>query len=466
MDRSLDRAQNFRPRMLATLDVPLIGTRQQRINLEKSTESVQLIVRPKSVRIERNDHNHADSATLVIDWTEAGVDPRLLDNAVVQIFLDNADVDGNWDPTDGNIRFIGLTKDITASRDTENAAEVTIECLDYTTLFLTAKPFGSSGVPKYSMRLDEAWRTIVSQTPGAEVLADKLVLQGLATFPDLGAAVSDRFKRLAYVPTKPDTDAWAVWQQCVGMCGLISYIDKDRVIITTATNYYTDSDSPVLTWGVNVTEWGETRHSEFVAKGVGLTSFDPTTQTTVEAVWPPVGDPRVKKKRGKQGKKSLSKESLRQREEREWFAYGAVHTEEQLVAVAQRVYEERSRQELEGHVSTVYMQIQTESGADFDLLDLGAGQSVVVNVDPQDAQRLAAKTRDEQMQYLTDRGYTENIALLIIGNVSNLGLLSSKFLTKSVTIECAPSESGDGGKFEVSLDYINRIQIDGAAVAQ
>ena len=237
------------------------------------------------------------------------------------------------------------------------------------------------------------------------------------------------------------------------------------VIITTATNYYTDSDSPVLTWGVNVTEWGETRHSSFVKKGIGLTSFDPTTQTTVEAFWPPIGDARVKVKRGRQSKKALSQEKLRQREERDWFTYGSVHTEEQLVAVAQRVYEERSRQELEGHATTVYMMIETESGKDFDMLDFGAGQSVIVNVDPLDAQRLASMTRDEQQKYLTDRGYSESVAQLIIGNVSNLGLLSSKFLTKSVTIECAPSESGDEGKFEISLDYVNRIQIDGSAVA-
>jgi hypothetical protein len=452
--------------MLATLDVPIIGTRQQRINQEKSTESQLLQVRPKSVRIERNDHNHADSATLVLDWSEAGVDPRLLDNAVVQIFLDNADADGFWYPTEANCRFIGLTKDISASRDTESTAEVTIECLDYTTLFLEAKPFGSSGVPKYSMRLDEAWRTIVSQTPGADMLANKLVLQGLATFPDLGKAVSDRFARLAYVPTKPETDAWAVWQQCVGMCGLISYIDGDRCIVTTATNYYTERDSPVLIWGNNITEWGETRHSSFVKKGIGLTSFDPIAQTTVEAYWPPIGDARVKVKRGRQSKKALSTEKLRSREERDWFAYGSVHTEDQLTEVAKRVYEERSRQELEGHVSTVHMMIQTESGADFDLLDLRAGDSVIVSVDPVDKQKLAAiPNRQEQIEYLTDRGYDEDMAQLILGNLANLGLLASKFLTKSVTLECAPSDDGDGGTFEIGIDYINRIQIDGSAVA-
>jgi len=475
MQQSEDRAQNFRPRMLATLSVPLIGNRQQRINQEASTASQLLIVRPKSVRIERNDHNHADSCTLVLDWTEAGVDPRLLDNAVVEVFIDNADLDGGWDPTEANCRFIGLTKDITANRDTEDTAEVTIECLDYTTLFLEAKPFGSSGIPKYSMRLDEAWRTIIAgmrpklydsegqwdgksfgKSPAA-ALENRLVLQGLVTFPELRKAVSDRFAKLAYVPTKPDTDAWAVWQQCVGMCGLISYIDGASCIVTTATNYYTESDSPKLIWGENITEWSETRHSAFAAKGVGLTSFDPIAQTTIEALWPPAGDERVTKKRGAQSKKPLAQESLHKREEREWFAYGSVHNQEQLVEVAKRVYEERSRQELEGHISTAYMMIPTESGTDFDLLDLRAGDSVIVSVDPLDAQLLARLPIDQQRAYLEDRGYSEDVALLIIGNISNLGLLSSKFLTKSVTTELSV-DGEDGGSFSVDIDYINRIQ--------
>lgn len=449
--------------MHATLTVPVMGTRAQRINQEASDEAIDLQVRPKSVRIESNDHNHADSATLVADWSDVGVDPRMLDNAVVQLFIDNANDNGEWDTSSENCRFIGLVRDVTAHRDSDNAAEVTFECLDYTSLFLLAKPFGSSGIPRYDQTLDDAWRTIVSQTPGADMLKDKLVLEGLVTFPVLGSAVSERFKKLGHIPTHPDTDAWAVWQQCCGMLGLLSYIKGDRVIVTTATNYYTETDSPVLIYGKNVEEWSETRHGTFANKGIGLTSFDPHTLTTLEAFWPEIGDSKIKHKRYT-AKKKLSQEQVLAREERDYFAYPGVTVLEKLLEIAKRVYEERSRQELEGHVKTREMFIETESGANFDLLNLATGDSVKVMVDPQERQLLSALgSRGERAQYLQDRGYSEDAIQLILANMEEFASLEAKFLVKSVTLDFEVTE--DGGSFSVEFEYINRIQIDGSAVA-
>src|SRR5690606_25269097 len=157
----------------------------------------------------------------------------------------------------------------------------------------------SSGVPDYSQRLDDAWKRIVSQTPGAQALADRLVLEGISDFPQLGKAVAARFRRLGKVPTRPDTDAWAGWQQCVGMLGLVSYVDRQNVIVTTATNLYTSENPPRLIWGRNILSIEEERDAALASKGVGITSFDPLTGTTLEALWPPVGDKRVKRKGGR-----------------------------------------------------------------------------------------------------------------------------------------------------------------------
>lgn len=453
----------YRPRMHATLTVPLMGTREQRINQEASTEAIDVQIHPKSVRLESNDHNHADAATVIADWTEIGVDPRTLDYSVIQIFIDNADDFGNWKTTDANCRFIGIVKEISAHRDSDNAAEVTLECLDYTSLFLMAKPFGSSGVPRYDQTLDDAWRTIVSQTPGAAILADALVLQGLVTFPVIGKAVSERFRKLGHVPTHPDTDAWAVWQECVGMLGLLSYIKADKVIITTATNYYTETDSPVLIYGKNVEEWNEVRHAQFANKGVGLTSFDPVTLTTIEAFWPEIGDSKIRHKRYT-AKKKLSQEQILAREERDYFAIPGITDPEALLEKAKTVYEERSRQEIEGHVKTREMFVDTESGANFDLLNLAAGDSVKVMVDPKERQLLAAlPSDDDRATFLQARGYSDGAAQLIIANTKEFGTLESKFLVKSVTTDFEVTE--DGGSFAVEFEYINRIQIDGSAVA-
>ena len=449
----------YRPRMAATLTVPLLGTRAQRIRQEASTDSFSLAVRPKRISIERNDHNQADSCTLVADWYEVGLDARMLDNACVEIHIVNADENEQWTPSHDTCRFIGLTKEITSSRDSDNAAEVSIECIDYTTLFLEAKPFGSSGIPKYDQTLDAAWRTIVSQTPGAGILAGALVKEGFDKWPVLGDAVSERFKRLAYIPTEPDTDSWAVWQQCMRMTGLISYVKLDKVIVTTATNLYTESDSPILMWGSNIAEWSETRNSELAKTGVAVTSFDALTGTSLEAFWKPIGDKDTQHKRST-AKKILSSEKIEKREKRDWFTVSGVTEQAALDALAKRIYEERSHQELEGHISTAEMSVATQSGADFDLLSIAAGDSVQVIVDPQHRQLLS--TEPDPVGYLIRQGYSEDAAHGIVSNMKEFARLESKFLVKSATIELASTE--EGGSFSIEIGYCNSIKPDGSAV--
>lgn len=453
----------YRPVMAAQLTVPIAGNRQQRLDMEASTDVVTLDVRPKAIRIERNDHNHADTCSLVLDWTEAGVDARILDDATAEVHIANADDKGNWIPSDATVRFCGIVKEVNSSRPNEEAAEVTLELMDYTALFLAAKPFGSSGIPALTMRLAEAWQTIVAQTPGAEIFADakRLVFQDVDPNLVIGKGVSERFRQLANVQTKPETDAWAVWQQCVGMLGLLSYIEKDRCIVTTATNYYTEQDAPKLIWGKNIESWHENRVSALAKKGIAISSYDPLTLRVVEAYWPPIGDPLVTKKRAR-AKKVLSTDQIRQREERDYFTFPGVTDLDVLTDIAQRVWEERSRQELEGSVRTQEMWVETEQHGIFDLLDLKAGETVRVEVEPGQKQLLQSLGSDtKRAEFLLERGYSEGAAALIIANMKNFADLDCRFLTKRIGIEMELTPTS--GSFGIDVDYVNRIEIDGSA---
>lgn len=450
----------WRPRMAATLTVPILGTRAQRIGQERSDEVVTLPVRPRSARLVANDHNRADELSLVLDWTEAGVDPRLLDDAVVAFYLDNADDFGRWAPNDSNCRFVGIASLVTSSRDADGAATVEVEAVDYTSLFLRARPFGSSGVPEFKQTLEEAWRRVVSQTPGAERLADRLALRGFSSAPKLADAVGERFRRLSRVPVNPETDAWAVWQQCCGMLGLVSYIDRDQCVVTTATNLYTEEDPPVLLWGLNLLSWQETRDTELAGKGVGVTSFDPLTQRVLEAYYPPRRDRRATRKRvaaapvGEQPPPG-------HHERRDWYSRPEITDQAALDRVARRIYEERSRQEMTGKASTAEWAVNTLSTQEpFELVRLRAGDSVQVTVDPRDRLLLANMGGErEQLEYLAQRGYAPDVADLIVRNLENLVGLSSIYFARSVTTEL--SLEHEGGSFRVDVDYVNRIQIDG-----
>jgi len=452
----------YRPRMAASLVVPVMGTRAERIEQAASSEAIQLLVNPKRIRISRNDHNHADECEVTLDWTELGVDPRMLDHGVLAAYIENADDSGIWNAGRHNCRFIGIIEHIDRSGDLDSPMQVSLKALDYTKLFLSAKPFGSSGIPDYSQTLQDAWRRVCEQTPGAEILADRLVLDigiGETTVTTLGAAVAERFRKLGKVPTHPDTDAWAVWQQCVGMLGLISYIDLDECYVTTATNLYTEGDAPRLVWGRNITSLKESRASQVAGKGIGLTSFDPLTGTTLEAYYPPIGDPRINRKRAKATK--VNEAALRKAEDREYLSFPGVSQQDVLEKIAQRVWEERSRQELEGSARTVEMWTErVNSKKQFDLLDLRAGDSVRIEFDPQDKQILTRlPTRGAQLRFLTQRGYSDDTAKLIVANIDEFARLEPTFLTKDVSIEL--EVDGDGGSFGIEINFINRIQVSG-----
>lgn len=449
----------WRPRMAATLAVPVIGTRAQRIGQERSDEITSLPVRPRRARLVSNDHNHADEISLTLDWTEAGVDPRLLDDAVVMFYLENAADRGRWEPSEANCRFIGIAKNVAAKRSVGTAATVEITAVDYTDLFLRARPFGSSGIPDYSQTLEEAWRRVVSQTPGAERLAERLELRGIGGVPKLGDAVSERFRKLAKVPANPETDAWAVWQQCVGMLGLVSFIELDRCIVTTSTSLYTEQNPPVLMWGLNLTDWEESRDSDLAGKGVGVTSYDPLTQRTLEAFYPPKQDRRAKRKIVSAtpiGDQTPPEHA----EHRDWYSFPGITDPAALDAMARRIYEERSRQELHGRATTAEWAVNTLTTMEpFDLVSLRAGQCVQVAIDPRDRLLLANMgSAPEQRAFLVQRGYTANVAELIVANIENLLGRSSIYFARSVTTELALEK--DGG-FRVDVEYVNRIQIDG-----
>jgi hypothetical protein len=436
----------YRPRALAVLTVA-----------GADDAPVTFPVRVRRAVLDSNDHNHADTLRISAEWRDAGVDPRLLSDATCDFYLGSADDTGRWRPGPASLRFCGIAVRVGRVAEEGSGFVAELDFQDYTRFFLKAKPFGSSGIPDYAQTLDAAWRRIVGQTPGADVLSDRLVLQGVDSYPTLGNAVAPRFAKLGKVPTKPETDAWAVWQQCVGMLGLISYVRKDQVIVTTATDYYTAGDPPRLVWGRNLLSLAESRDADRAGRGVGLTSFDPLSGTTIEALFPPLGDPRVMRNKVAAAKAG-DPAAIRQAEERDYFAYPGVTKVDLLLTLAERVWEERSRQELEGTLRTAEMNVATQSGANFDLLSLGAGDVLRVEFEQKDKEALSAiPTTQGRIAYLTRRGYSEGAATVLTQNMATFATLDPSFFTKRVTTTYEGVD--ESGTFQIDVNYCNRIQV-------
>lgn len=454
----------YRPRVAVDLDVPVLGTREQRLQQDKSDEVIRVPVPVRSAKLESNDFNHADTCSVTVDWHDTALDPRMLSDAVLRLYIGNADDYGNFQPSAANCRFIGHLRNPARKNSSDGPATLTLEAIDYTGLFLDAKPFGSKGIPEYSLNLEEAWRKICSQTPGADALADRLLLLGVDSPPKLATAVAARFANLGKVPTHPKTDAWAVWLQCCGMLGLLTYIDKDQCIVTPATNYYTEQNPPRLIWGHNIRELEESRQTIQTGSGIGVTSFDPITGKTIEALWPPEGDPRVNKKHLKAGKKNQTAAAERDNEKREYFEYWGVTDPTMLLKIAERIWEERSRQEFSGQATTSEMSTLRVDGASFDMLQLKAGDSIRVDFEEGGRHFLAQLPSDAARQiYLVDHGYEPALAALLARNIVTFDSIDSTFFVTKV--ETTIENDEDGVTVDLAVNYVNSIQIDDGAAA-
>jgi hypothetical protein len=365
-------------------------------------------------------------------------------------------------PDQSTLRFIGtLVRARRIAREGEGFT-VELEFHDYTSFFLRAK-LPPEGVPDYSQSLGDAWARICDFTgyldPGGSskivstvsALRDQLTPVGQLAYgnlPSLGSAAAPRFARLgARVPVKPNADAWAVWQQCVGMCGLISYIRKDECIVALAQDYYSDTNPPRLVWGRNVLEMSESRNADMASKGVGVTSFDPLTNRTLESFYPPLGSAAQKRAVSSGGAQS---------QHYEMFPYTGITDQATLDGLARRIWEERSRQELEGQLTTAEMFSDTVSGDTFDLLTLGPGDALRVEFEEKDKEALRSiPTVEARIAYLTARGYADGVAELIAKDADAFAGAPPEFCVKRVTADL--QTDGESGSFELQVSYCNRV---------
>ncbi len=423
--------------------------------------------RIKSAHLQLNPHFKADELHLDLDAHDAGIDPRFLARAVCRFAMGNADEFGEWQPNIDQTRFVGRVSKAQRAGD-DGSHTVSVDCIDYTSFFLLAKPFATAGIPELSMTLAEAWRRICEYIPGSDgqpavaALADRIVFRGLSSpGPVIAEAVSPRFAKLkGRVAVQPKSDAWAVWMQCVGMCGLISYFELDQCIVTTALDFYTKDDPPVLAYGRSLFSYEEERNNDFKRDGIGVTCFDPITGKTIEALWPPAV---AKTSKGKKPKVLAADSDTG----RDYFQVQGVTNPEVLLDVAKLCYAERATQEMAGTATTHEMSVATASEEQFDMLTLRSGDTMHVLIDEVDFNGAALlgsnPSLQERQEYFESRGYPAGLAQVVAENLDELTSLRREFYV--LTVDTRFDVSDGGGSFQIDVGYCNKITNVGDALA-
>lgn len=460
----------YRPEMKLILSVPYFGKTAREDHQTKGQDRVDGIeVLVRKATLERNNHLEADTLSVDVEWMDAGVDPRWMKNAMAAFYMGDT-YGGKELLTDDNLRFTGVLVNCRRTGNYDSGFSVSMNFHDYTTLFINTKPFPSAGIPHIDDTIITAWHRICDYTgwydPATESVTSsvKLLRDNIAVLGILDVKFSNALpKRFTEFPggqlqPKEGSSAWDVWQYAIGTLGLTSFIDRNSCIVLPSQQYYKKTDAPIAIWGKNVYEMDESINAHTSNKGIRLVSFDHSKGEIIESFYPPPGDPRIKVKRAHAKSKHYTPSEI-QSAQYETLEYYLAQTQGQLDAIAEAAYNEWARQEIEGSFKTgeMWIESKTDSSQLLDLLSFRHGQSIFVEIDEEDKEKLKNQFKNpkDRINYLVDRGYSEKIAELIVGNLEAFDTLTSEFHINKIVA------SLDESKYECIVHFKNQINPKG-----
>ena len=474
------------PRLAARLFVPTLGVPSARVAQNQTSQVFQLDVRPVKARWLSNPYSEADELDITCTWDEAGVDPRYLKSAEGYFWLADTDPTQPFTPTPQNQRFVGIMRDVGRLCSSDSGAKtVEMKFQDYTCLFLEMRHYPAGALPRFTDTLTTAWQRVCDNTGYYDLdtrtiassvanLRDRIVFQGgVDPNKSLGDSVSQRIRALGHMQAQTGTDAWAVWRTVCESLGLITFIRGDQCIVTTATDYFTASDPPLFVYGLNIHELKENRDlAQVSGKNVCVRSYDPLSGASLESLFPPPADAlAVKRKKIGASAKKAPKSVATQEYECLDLPF-AVSDQPTLDVIAERIWHERTRQEMRGELTTREMVISTtdasafasfgnvEPPGNFDLLKLQAGDQIQVQIerDALDAVQ-ALPTMDARVEALEDRGYTQQLATYIAQNLDSLNSLPAQYLVHSSEVAIEIPTGTANGSYSHKIEFLNRVDI-------
>jgi hypothetical protein len=401
------------------------------VQLSRTSEELRTVTdvaRPRAVTIERNDYNTADTCEVELDVQRLPILPRMIRQVLIQVYVGDAGgmltTPEDLQDDDSLIRFIGYVDEPEMALS-EDEGKITWKARDYTGLYLDARHPHPSLVPSYGDTLDVALRRVLNAVPGGAHI--DLELQGLQKWPDLGTAAPRALKD-AKMGVKPEDTLWHYVKRACDPVAMIPRIVLDKLVVGTSRGLRAPRRRPVFVYGHNLTDYKEKRNLVRLKEGIGLNAYDVTQQKYITAVYPPHGDVRVTKPKKHATKRHQAPPPVPGSEDkRQWFPYGSVAGEDALEDAAERLFNERNRQEFEGEFKIARMAVESDPAAEdlsddpadddasYDVTGLENGDRVFIQIDSEHRQLMAGLTAtEERVQLLIDVGYSERVAPLLV----------------------------------------------------
>ena len=449
-------------------------------------------VQAKRVTVDINDYNEADTFSMTLDYKQFPFDPRSMRSVGVSIFIDNSTEE--IVASDDNLVFIGFADEQRVVFD-DITREVTLEGRDYTSLFIDRQ---RTSIDKYDERgivvsrkaapklrtsrtIDVIFQQLIDENrstrgfgPSDGIKVD--VRLGGETPPkaSFGISASANPER-AYQNEEPGMTYWAIMKRIATRAALIIFIEKNKLVITKPRNLYDDFRIVQMTYGINIKSISFHRllgrQKDF---NVQVASSSPELKRNVFAQLPQdarserfkelfgVKDPKTGRflKKHYQRRVANPGGSGVEFEPAEFipFIVPNVSSKERLVEIGEKIYEEISRQQLEGDLGTMEMDFPQVEGTEerrkaISFRDIGVGTTIEVFFRQDDLSAIAdIASEGERTKYLVTKGFSQEIAAAL---AKALTKISYRFYVSGVSI----SLDNDSG-FDFKVRFLNIIETD------
>jgi len=434
-------------------------------------------VMPVSCRnlvVERNDYTEADTFKARIDYKSFPFDPRCIRACGVtvcmedrkRVFKQSNDL-ALIEPSVDNIIFQGFADESSIEFD-DQTRSVVLEGRDFTALFIDTKRVNTSPIP-LSKPIDQLISDLIlEQEATKDIKVENRT--GETELPILAKLAPD-FNPVTSVKNQARKETyWDIMQDILRRVGFIGFIEIDKFVITKPQNIYEKKQIKQFIYGGNIKDFKLTRKIGRAKNyNVKISSFNPIEKRTETALIPKEAkDPNFVANFGnteitipqldKDGKK-IEPPKLA-----DYISFLAkdITNKDQLIKIGESVYEEMSRQQIEGELTTYEMEIPEETvqgSSPVKFSSLKNGTAINIYLSQGELKAINSdSTNAEKKAFLLRRGYPANVATAF---AESLNRINTAFYTKSVKFEI-DQENG----FSMDLKFINFIDLDSSLLGK
>lgn len=379
--------------------------------LEGRSDTIKLDVEPREIEVVRNAPREADTCRVVLDYRHLPLDPRSIRGILIGAFLGDVGEASAELATDSTTRaFIGPA-DSPSAELAEDGETVTLEGRDYTALFLD-QPWTRS-IDLRGKTLRQVVEEIVAEVPGASGLTLAFTGEAESVRP------MDLLGRKTWSPQDHD-DAWTVLTQICGHAGYLPVVELDTLWITTLAELGTHE--AFLLYGEDVDRLAYRRQAREVTTGqIKVVCWDDFARETRTATYPAT-PAATRVALGPSGAETAAGRVI------EHYVSGTF-TQQDLDRLAEAIYTEAVRSQLDGEIETREMRDLDERT---DLWHLTAGDLVHLTLGKDDPGIVSGMSHGEAVAYLSapPRGLDRQVADAVVTAWEHAEASASMFLVR------------------------------------